>query len=85
VAGWLVPSTGQKIPVKPGWCFPPQKIPQAENRFLQAANGAENYKGKIREVIYVYSVMPEEQDGPKISTQLRWSQRVAYFFQNATL
>ncbi len=30
------------------------------------------------------SVMAEEQDGPKISTQLRWSQRVAYFFQNAS-
>lgn len=26
------------------------------------------------------SIMPEEQDGPEISNQLRWSQRVAYFF-----
>jgi hypothetical protein len=25
--GWLVPSTGQKIRVQPGWYLPPQKIP----------------------------------------------------------
>jgi len=44
VTGWLVPSAGQKIPVQPGWYLPPQKIPLAENRFLQAGNGAENTK-----------------------------------------
>jgi hypothetical protein len=36
VTGWLVPSAGQKIPVQPGWYPPPQNIPLAENRFLQA-------------------------------------------------
>ncbi len=45
-----VPETGsQKIPVKPGWYLPPQKIPIAENRFLQAGKGAENTKEKFRE------------------------------------
>jgi hypothetical protein len=39
----------QKIPVQPGWYFPPQKIPLAENRFLQAGKGAENTKEKFRE------------------------------------
>jgi hypothetical protein len=43
--GWLIPSTGQKIPVQPGWYLPPQKIiPLTENRFLQAGKGAENTK-----------------------------------------
>jgi len=37
VTGWLVPSAGQKIPVQHGWYLPPQKIPLAENRFLQQA------------------------------------------------
>jgi hypothetical protein len=46
VTGWLIPSVGQKIPVQPGWYIPPQKIPLAENRFLQASNGAENTKDK---------------------------------------
>jgi len=36
VTGWLVPSAGKKIPEQPGWYLPPQKIPLAENRFLQA-------------------------------------------------
>jgi len=36
VTGWLVPSVGQKIPVNPDWYLPLQKIPIAENRFLQA-------------------------------------------------
>ncbi len=27
-----------------GWYLPPQKIPLAENRFLQASEGAENTK-----------------------------------------
>jgi hypothetical protein len=44
VTGWLVPSADQKIPVQPGCYLPPQKIPLAENRFLQAGNGAENTK-----------------------------------------
>jgi hypothetical protein len=47
VTGWLVPCAGQKIPVQPGWYLPPQKIPLAENRFLQA--GAENTKEKSRQ------------------------------------
>jgi len=42
VAGWLGPSAGEKIPVQPGCYFPPQKIPLALNRFLQAGKGAEN-------------------------------------------
>jgi hypothetical protein len=42
VTGWLVPSTGQKIPVQPGWCLPPQKISLTVNSFLQEGNGAEN-------------------------------------------
>jgi len=49
VTGWLVPSTGQKISVQPGWYLPPQKIPLAENRFLQAGEGAENTKEKSRQ------------------------------------
>jgi hypothetical protein len=32
VTGWLVPSTGQKIPVQPGWHLPPQKIPLTHRR-----------------------------------------------------
>ncbi len=48
VTGWLVPSAGQKIPVKPGWYLPLQKILLAENRFLQAGKGAENTKEKSR-------------------------------------
>jgi len=39
VTGWLVPSTGQKIAVQPGWYLPPQKTPLAENRFLHAGKG----------------------------------------------
>jgi hypothetical protein len=47
VRGWLVPSTGQKIPLQPGWYLPPQKkLPLAENRFLQAGKGSENTKEK---------------------------------------
>ncbi len=49
VTGWLVPSAGQKIPVQPGWYLPLQKIPLAENRFLQAGKGAENTKEKSRQ------------------------------------
>jgi len=49
LAGWLAPSTGQKNPVQPGWYLPPRKIPLAENRFLQAGNGAENTKEKSRQ------------------------------------
>jgi hypothetical protein len=49
VTDWLVPSTAQKIPVKPGWYLPPQKLPLAENRFLQAGKGAENTKEKSRQ------------------------------------
>jgi hypothetical protein len=51
VTGLLVPSVGQKIPVQPGWYLPPQKIPLAENRFLQAGKGAENAKEKSRQCI----------------------------------
>jgi hypothetical protein len=55
VTAWLVPSAGQKIPVQPGWYLlqQQQKIPLAENRFLQAAKGAENTKEKIQAVLYV--------------------------------
>jgi len=49
VTSWLVPSAGQKIPVEPGWYLPLQEIPLAENRFLQAAAGAENTKEKPRQ------------------------------------
>jgi hypothetical protein len=52
VRGWLVPSAGQKIPIQPGWYLPPQKISLAENRFLQAGNGAENTKEKIQAMLY---------------------------------
>jgi hypothetical protein len=53
VTGWLVPSIGQKIPVHPGWYLPPQRIPLAENMFLQAGNGAENTKEKSRQCLRV--------------------------------
>jgi hypothetical protein len=46
---WLVPSTGQKIPVQPSWYLRPQKIPLAENRFLQTGQGAENIREKSRQ------------------------------------
>jgi len=49
VRGWLVPSTGPKIPVQPGWYLPPQKTPLAENRFFQAGDEAENTKEKSRQ------------------------------------
>jgi hypothetical protein len=48
VIGWQVPSAGQKFPVQPGCYLPPQKIPLAENRFLQAGKGAENTKEKSK-------------------------------------
>ncbi len=35
--------------VQPGWYLPPQKIPLAENRFLQAGKGAENPKENSRQ------------------------------------
>jgi hypothetical protein len=54
VTGWLVPSAGQKIAVEPDWYLPPQKIPLAENRFLQAGKGAENTKEKIQAVASLY-------------------------------
>jgi hypothetical protein len=47
----LVPSADQEIPVHPGWYVPPQKIPLAENRFLQAVKGAENTKEKSRQCL----------------------------------
>ncbi len=40
---------GRKFPVQRGWYLPPQKIPLAENRFLEAGNGAENTKEKSRQ------------------------------------
>jgi hypothetical protein len=46
VTAWLIPSAGQKIPIQPGWYIPPQKIPLAENRFLQASKGVGNKKEK---------------------------------------
>ncbi len=52
MTGWLVPSAGLKIPVQPDWCLPRQKVPLAENRFLQAGNGAENTKEKFQAVLY---------------------------------
>jgi hypothetical protein len=39
-------------PSQPGRYLPPQKIPLAENRFLQAGKGAENAKEKIQGVLY---------------------------------
>jgi len=32
VTGWLVPSTGQKIPVQPSSYLPPQRFPLAESK-----------------------------------------------------
>jgi len=46
--GPLVPSAGKKIPVQPGWYFPQQKIPLAENKFLRAGERAENTKEKSK-------------------------------------
>jgi len=54
VTSWLVPSAGQKISVQPGWYLPLQKIPLAEDRFLQTGKGAENTKEKSRAVLYVF-------------------------------
>ncbi len=44
--------------VEPGWYLPPRKIPLAENRFLQAGNGAENTKEKSRQCFYVFFQTP---------------------------
>jgi hypothetical protein len=52
VTVWLIPSTGQKIPVQPGWYLPQRKIPLDENRFLQAGKGPENTK-EIQAVLCV--------------------------------
>jgi hypothetical protein len=52
VTGWLVPYAGQKIPVQSGWYLPVQKIPLAENRFLQAGKRAEITKEKFQAVLY---------------------------------
>jgi hypothetical protein len=49
VTGWLILSGGQKNPVQPGWYLSPQKIPLAENWFLQVGKGAENTKEKLRQ------------------------------------
>jgi hypothetical protein len=46
VTGWLVPSAGQKITLQPGCYLPPQKIPLALKRFLEAGKGVENTKEK---------------------------------------
>jgi hypothetical protein len=53
VTGWLAPSAGQKLSVQPVWYLPPQKIPLAENRFLQAGKGAENTNKKSRQCFKV--------------------------------
>jgi hypothetical protein len=58
VKGWLVPSTGQKIPLRPGWYLQPQTIPLAENSFLQASNGAENTKEKSRQCFTCKAAAP---------------------------
>jgi len=54
VTCWLVPSAGQKIPVQPRWYLPPQKVPLAENKFLQAGNRAKNTKEKVRAMLSVF-------------------------------
>jgi hypothetical protein len=37
------------LPVEPGWHLPPQMVPLAEKRFLQAGKGAESTKEKSRQ------------------------------------
>jgi hypothetical protein len=51
VTGWLIPSTGQKIPRELGSYLPLQKIGLAENRFLQGGKEAENTKEKSRQCL----------------------------------
>ncbi len=65
VTGWLVPSAGQKIPVQPGWYLPPQNIPLAENRCLQAGKrpGSWKYRGKIQAVLYRLVLAPRLEKG----------------------
>jgi len=53
VTGWVVPSTGHKIPVQPGWYLPPQKSLLAENNLLQAGKGAENSKEKSSSALQI--------------------------------
>jgi hypothetical protein len=65
VTGWLVPSTGQKIIVPPGWYLPPL----AENGFLQSRKGAENTKEKSRQCFTYFST----------GTWKKWAQFVASF------
>jgi hypothetical protein len=43
---WLVHFASQKIPIQPGWYPPWQKIPLAENNFLQTSKGDENTNEK---------------------------------------
>ncbi len=57
MTGWLGPSTGKKDPSTAGWYLPPQKIPPAENRFLQAGKGAENTKEKSRQCFPTMEVL----------------------------
>jgi hypothetical protein len=60
VTDWLVPSAGQKIPVHPDWYLPLQKIPIAENRFLQACKVRElKIQGKVQAVLYNLGVVTQ--------------------------
>jgi len=38
-----------RLPVEPCWHLPPQMIPLAEDRFLQAGSGADSTKEKCRQ------------------------------------
>ncbi len=64
VTGWLVPYAGQKIPVESGWYLPVQKIPLAENRFLQAGKRTENTKEKSRQCFTVCGNPPPNKRSP---------------------
>jgi hypothetical protein len=65
VTGWLLLSTSQKIPIQLGWYLPPQKIPLAEKRFLQASKGAQNTKEKFRQCFTTY-VYPKKMQNSLI-------------------
>jgi hypothetical protein len=53
----LLPSARQKIPVQPGRYLPPQKIPLAGKKFLQAGKGTENTKDKIQAELSVLTTI----------------------------
>jgi len=83
VSCWLVPSTGQNIPIQTSHYLPPQKILLVENRLLQASKGAEHTMEKIHAMLYGYEEFVSFHKIPKItkvftSHLVSWSQGTCF-------